>query len=100
MLASEFSRIPLLRRDLSLKRELSGLGFHLAQILFAMQTTIQPLAVDTPARPHGRQFALLSLAVLGGVYADIGTTPLSSVPEAFHAQRALPPAPPDSPEAP
>ena len=38
-----------------------------------MQTTtvIRPDTVHCPAIPHGRQFALLSLAVLGVVYGDI-----------------------------
>jgi KUP system potassium uptake protein len=55
-----------------------------------MQTTVvQPDTVHCPAVPHGRQFALLSLAVLGVVYGDIGTSPLYSVRECFHGQHAI-----------
>ncbi|HEY3968441.1 MAG TPA: potassium transporter Kup [Planctomycetaceae bacterium] len=55
-----------------------------------MQTTaIRPDPVHCPAMPHGRQFALLSLAVLGVVYGDIGTSPLYSVRECFHGPHAI-----------
>jgi KUP system potassium uptake protein len=55
----------------------------------ASQTTVHPDVVDSPPRAHGRQFALLSLAVLGVVYGDIGTSPLYSVRECFHGQHAI-----------
>ncbi|HLJ10090.1 MAG TPA: potassium transporter Kup [Planctomycetaceae bacterium] len=54
-----------------------------------MQATIHSDDVDSSARPHGRQFALLSIGVLGVVYGDIGTSPLYSVRECFHGQHAI-----------
>jgi KUP system potassium uptake protein len=43
-----------------------------------------------PGRPHGRQLAGLSLGALGIVYGDIGTSPLYSMHECFHASHGVP----------
>ena len=45
--------------------------------------------VEHQAAPRGRQFALLSLAALGIVYGDIGTSPLYAVRECFHGPHAV-----------
>jgi KUP system potassium uptake protein len=39
--------------------------------------------------PHGRYLALLSLAALGVVYGDIGTSPLYAIRECFHGPHAV-----------
>ena len=43
-----------------------------------------------PGRPPGRQLAGLSLGALGIVYGDIGTSPLYSMHECFHASHGVP----------
>ncbi|MGH7699288.1 MAG: potassium transporter Kup [Gemmatimonadales bacterium] len=42
-------------------------------------------------RPTGRYLALLSLAALGVVYGDIGTSPLYAIREAFHGAHSVAP---------
>ena len=52
---------------------------------------------DILANPHGlqklgaKQLGALSLAALGVVYGDIGTSPLYALRECFHGQHAIPP---------
>jgi KUP system potassium uptake protein len=41
--------------------------------------------------PHGRRLALLTLTALGVVYGDIGTSPLYTIRETFHAEEGLTP---------
>ena len=41
--------------------------------------------------PSGRALAALSLAALGVVYGDIGTSPLYALKECFGAQHGIPP---------
>jgi KUP system potassium uptake protein len=41
--------------------------------------------------PHGRYLFLLSLAAIGVVYGDIGTSPLYAIRECFHGPHAIPP---------
>ncbi|HET9982951.1 MAG TPA: potassium transporter Kup [Longimicrobiales bacterium] len=43
------------------------------------------------ARPRGRYLASLSLAALGVVYGDIGTSPLYTIRESFLAEHGVPP---------
>jgi len=43
--------------------------------------------------PHGSRLALLSLAALGIVYGDIGTSILYSMRECFHGPHAIPATP-------
>jgi hypothetical protein len=43
--------------------------------------------------PHGSRLALLSLAALGIVYGDIGTSVLYSLRECFHGPHAIPATP-------
>lgn len=46
-------------------------------------------SAESHATPQGRQFAMLSLAALGIVYGDIGTSPLYAVRECFHGPHAI-----------
>ncbi|MBI4409578.1 MAG: potassium transporter Kup [Gemmatimonadetes bacterium] len=46
-----------------------------------------------PSAPTGRYLALLSLAALGVVYGDIGTSPLYAIRESFLAEHGVAPAP-------
>jgi KUP system potassium uptake protein len=48
-----------------------------------------------PAAPRGRYLAWLSLAALGIVYGDIGTSPLYAVRESFHPGHGLAVTPPN-----
>lgn len=52
----------------------------------------EPITSDTPPANNvsGRQLLLLSLAALGVVYGDIGTSCLYSVRECFHGTHAIP----------
>src|SRR5881398_2148199 len=56
-----------------------------------------PLAADAPAPSdayvHRPPVAALSLAALGVVYGDIGTSPLYAIKECFVPHRGLPPTP-------
>ena len=56
-----------------------------------------PLAADAPAPSdayvHRPPVAALSLAALGVVYGDIGTSPLYAIKECFAPHRGLPPMP-------
>ena len=56
-----------------------------------------PLAVDVAAaaspRSERAQLAALSLAALGVVYGDIGTSPLYAIKECFSPHHGLPPTP-------
>jgi KUP system potassium uptake protein len=47
---------------------------------------------DTREEPGGRRLALLSLAALGVVYGDIGTSPLYAIRECFHGKYGIEPA--------
>jgi len=46
--------------------------------------------ISSHAPSNNRQFALLTLAALGVVYGDIGTSPLYAVRECFHGPHAIP----------
>jgi KUP system potassium uptake protein len=46
-----------------------------------------------PEQPRGRRLAVLSLAALGVVYGDIGTSPLYAVRECFHGEFGVEPTP-------
>lgn len=51
-------------------------------------------AADTHATPHGRAgLAALSLAALGVVYGDIGTSPIYALREALHTEHGVAPSP-------
>src|SRR5206468_2136959 len=52
-----------------------------------------PLAAEAPASEHRLGMAALSLAALGVVYGDIGTSPLYAIKECFAPHRGLPPMP-------
>jgi KUP system potassium uptake protein len=54
-----------------------------------MRVSAEPGPGESRHVPRGRQFALLSLAVLGIVYGDIGTSPLYAVRECFHGPHAI-----------
>ena len=43
--------------------------------------------------PHGRYLAMLSVAALGVVYGDIGTSPLYALHETFYGPLSIPPTP-------
>jgi KUP system potassium uptake protein len=45
------------------------------------------------AEPHSKSFAVLSVAVLGVVYGDIGTSPLYALRETFAGKDPIPPTP-------
>jgi K+ transporter len=47
----------------------------------------------TPRPPTGRYLALLSLATLGVVYGDIGTSPIHAFRESFHPDHEVAPSP-------
>jgi KUP system potassium uptake protein len=49
---------------------------------------------EPAGQPEGRRLAVLSLAALGVVYGDIGTSPLYALRECFHGEYAVPPTPP------
>lgn len=49
----------------------------------------QTAASGSSASPSGRYLALLSLAALGVVYGDIGTSPLYALRESFHGPHAI-----------
>ena len=44
-----------------------------------------------PPDPRGKQLALLSLAAVGVVYGDIGTSPLYAIRECFHGEYGIDP---------
>src|SRR3954451_10201104 len=46
-----------------------------------------------PATPQGRYLVTLSIAALGVVYGDIGTSPLYAIRECFHGPHAIQPTP-------
>jgi KUP system potassium uptake protein len=46
-----------------------------------------------PAKPQGRYLLVLSLAALGVVYGDIGTSPLYAIRECFYGPHAVAPTP-------
>jgi len=52
-----------------------------------------PETVVHPVAPRGKYLAGLSLAALGVVYGDIGTSPLYSLRECFHGPHAIPVTP-------
>jgi KUP system potassium uptake protein len=54
---------------------------------------VNPEAGATPASPRGPVLAALSLAALGVVYGDIGTSPLYALKECFLPEHHLPPSP-------
>lgn len=45
------------------------------------------------AQPHSKSFAVLSVAVLGVVYGDIGTSPIYALRETFAGKNPIPPTP-------
>jgi KUP system potassium uptake protein len=45
--------------------------------------------------PRGRYLFVLSLAALGIVYGDIGTSPLYALRECFHGPHSITPTPPN-----
>ncbi len=49
--------------------------------------------VQTSEPPRGKRLLLLSLAALGIVYGDIGTSPLYAVRECFHGEYGIAPQP-------
>jgi KUP system potassium uptake protein len=71
------TREPNERRRRRAVAEAAG-GYHVAEATHAGQ-----------AVPSGRYLALLSLAALGIVYGDIGTSPLYALREAFHGPHAI-----------
>jgi KUP system potassium uptake protein len=75
------TREPNERRRRRAAAEAAG-GYHVAEAAHAR-----------PALPNGRYLALLSLAALGVVYGDIGTSPLYALREAFHGPHAIAPTP-------
>ena len=46
-----------------------------------------------PAKPHSSSFTVLSIAVLGVVYGDIGTSPIYAMRETFAGKDPIPPTP-------
>jgi KUP system potassium uptake protein len=52
-------------------------------------TTPAANVTTTNSAPHGRYLAALSMAALGVVYGDIGTSPLYALREAFHGSHAM-----------
>ena len=52
-------------------------GFHSVQV---------PQREHAPLKPTGKRLAVLSLAALGVVYGDIGTSPLYSIQAAFNSE--------------
>jgi KUP system potassium uptake protein len=58
----------------------------------ATQTMTAEPNSETPAGPHARgQLAALSIAALGVVYGDIGTSPIYAMREALHGVHGVPP---------
>src|SRR5678815_5220124 len=53
--------------------------------------TLEHHAADE--RPTGGALAALSLAPLGVVYGDIGTSPIYALRESLHGKHGLPPSP-------
>ena len=49
----------------------------------------QDNAYDSPKNISGRQLARLSLAALGVVFGDIGTSPLYAIRECFHGEYGI-----------
>jgi KUP system potassium uptake protein len=49
-----------------------------------LENQLEPGAAETGQPPTGKRLALLSLAALGVVYGDIGTSPLYAVRTCFH----------------
>jgi KUP system potassium uptake protein len=54
---------------------------------------IHPDAPHAPVHPTGRYLLTLSVAALGVVYGDIGTSPLYALRECFHGAHAIAPTP-------
>lgn len=50
-------------------------------------------AAHSPKAPTGRYLLTLSIAALGVVYGDIGTSPLYAIKECFHGPHAIAPTP-------
>jgi KUP system potassium uptake protein len=48
---------------------------------------------SSESEPAGKRLALLSLAALGVVYGDIGTSPLYAIRECFHGEYGIEPTP-------
>ena len=66
-----------------------------ANITETTATDIHTTAAGTHIRrhaPHGRYLFVLSLAALGVVYGDIGTSPLYAIRECFHGPHAVAPS--------
>ena len=60
-----------------------------------IHTTATGAAQITRRAPRGRYLFVLSLAALGVVYGDIGTSPLYAMRECFHGPHAIVPSPPN-----
>ncbi len=54
---------------------------------------LEPGATEDREPPSGRRLGILSLAALGVVYGDIGTSPLYAVRECFHGSHPVPVTP-------
>ncbi|HEX6729412.1 MAG TPA: KUP/HAK/KT family potassium transporter, partial [Pyrinomonadaceae bacterium] len=66
-----------------------------ANITETTATDLHTTAAGTHIRrhaPHGRYLFVLSLAALGVVYGDIGTSPLYAIRECFHGPHAVAPS--------
>lgn len=66
-----------------------------ANITETTATDIHTTVAGTHIRrhaPHGRYLFILSLAALGVVYGDIGTSPLYAIRECFHGPHAVAPS--------
>ena len=48
--------------------------------------------IDRPRKPTGKRLAVLSLAAVGVVYGDIGTSPLYAIRECFHGEYGIDPS--------
>ena len=57
--------------------------------------TTEPGTHITRRTPRGRYLLILSLAALGVVYGDIGTSPLYAIRECFHGPHAIVPSAPN-----
>ncbi len=54
---------------------------------------MQPDSATSPPPQHSQSLAALSLAALGIVYGDLGTSPLYAFQEAFHPEHGVPATP-------
>jgi hypothetical protein len=73
---SAFKKSPTLAEPASITSD-----GHMAKPL---ENPLEPGAAETDQPPTGKRLALLSLAALGVVYGDIGTSPLYAIRTCFH----------------